>query len=163
MDHQEVVVSNEKAGEGLLKHLENPAVRNADNEFLGQLRGRGFTIGHVDEVNGRGAEEIQGFVSTRHELIELAKYWAKKAIHIEYFWFLYAQSGSSDRRVRAFAWRRVSRIAEIVGKEEVDQVVEQAYGEYGKGRESRAWEVFLNGTEDERSAFREEMDALMSQ
>lgn len=159
---QEVVVTDQEVGE-LLKQLDNPAIRNADNELLGQLRGRGFTIGHVDEVNGRGAEEIQGFVATRHELIQLAKYWAEKAIHIDYLWFLYEQTGSSDRRVRAFAWRRVSRIAEMVGKEEGDEAVKQVYEEYGKSQDPRVWNIFLNGTAEEREAFREEMDAIMSQ
>ena len=163
---EEVAVNNQEVEltDAVSEHLKNPVVRNTDNEFLGQLRGPGFTIGHVDEVNGRGAEEIQGFIATRHELIQLAKYWAKKAIDIEYFWFLYEQTGSSDRRIRAFAWRRVSRIAELVGKE-VNEAVKQAYDEFGEGFKSaegkRAWNIFLNGTPEERKALQDEVYAEM--
>jgi hypothetical protein len=161
ISNQAVAVSNERVEDVFSKHLDNPAVRNADNECLGQLRGGGFTIGHVDEVNGHGAEEIQAFVATRHELIQLLKYWAKKAIDIDYDRFFYEQPGSSDRRVRAFGWRRVSRIAEIVGKEEGDEAVKQAYEEYGKGQHPRTWNIFLNGTAAEREIFRKEMNAFM--
>lgn len=138
-----------------------PVVRNADNDSLGPSGGYGFIIGYVDEVNGRGAEEIQGFLATRHELIQLAKYWTTKAIDIEYWWFLYEQVGTSETRSRAFAWRRVSRIEEIVGKEEVDGAVKEAYDEYGKRLDAKAWNIFLNGTPEEREAFRKEIYAEM--
>lgn len=66
-------------------HLENPSVRNADNDLLGAIRGRGVCTGFVDEVNGPGAEEFPAFVPTRNELLQLVKYWAKIAVDIDYF------------------------------------------------------------------------------
>ena len=50
-----------------------PKIRNADNEWLGSP----FPIAAVEEVNGPGAAELAGFVPTRHELLELARYWAR--------------------------------------------------------------------------------------
>ena len=76
------------------EHRANPAVRNADNKMLGAINNGRFIIGHVEEVNGAGAEEVQGFLPTRNELIQLAKYWAKVGIDIDYYWFCF----STDRQ-----------------------------------------------------------------
>jgi len=62
---------------------QKPRVRNADNEWLGSFGGSGLRIGAVDEVNGSGAAEVVGFIPTRHELLELARYWANVAVEIE--------------------------------------------------------------------------------
>jgi hypothetical protein len=105
--------------ENYRKHLENPSVRNADNDLLGAIRGRGVCTGFVDEVNGPGAEECSAFVPTRNELLQLVKYWAKIAIDIDYFWFCYEQSGSREIRLEPFAWRRINRIAALLGNEVV--------------------------------------------
>jgi hypothetical protein len=122
-----------------------------------------FLIGSVDEVNGRGAEEISAFVPTRYEMIQLAKYWANVAIDIEYFWFCCEQVGSSDRRRRSFAWRRVSRIAELLGENEIDQAVKDAYDDFGKSRDPRIWNIFRNGTREEREQLQREFaEELMS-
>jgi hypothetical protein len=134
-----------------------PEVRNADNEWLGSFSGPGFRIGYLDDVNGPGAAEVVGFVPTRHELLELAKYWTNVAVDIEYDWFLYGQVGSSDMRRRPFARRRIGRIQELLG-DAVDKVVGEVYEEYGKKQDPRSWEVFLHGTEEQRKAFKEEID-----
>jgi hypothetical protein len=139
-----------------VEQLNNPIIRNADNEGLGQLRGGKIVIGHVDEVNGRDAQEVPGFVATRHELIQLAKYWTKRAVDIEYFWFCCEQVGSSDRRIRTFAWNRVDRIADLLGEDEVNQAVQQAIDEYGKEQDPKVWSIFRNGTPEEQKAFHEE-------
>jgi hypothetical protein len=140
-----------------LEHLASPAVRNADNELLGAIHIGRLTVGYVDEINGPGAEEILGFVPTRHELIHLAKYWAKVGINIDYFWFCYQQTGSSEMRRGRFAWRRVDRIADVLGDEVVKAAVDKAYEEYGKDQDPRTWNIFLNGTPEERTALQEEI------
>lgn len=138
------------------KQAANPKVRNADNSGLGPI-GQGIIIGYVDQVNGSGAEEFEGFVPTRYELIQLAKHWAKVAIDIEYFWFCYEQPSSSEIRLRPFAWRRVNRIADVLGDEAVQKAVDAAYEEYGKRQDARTWNIFLNGTPEERKALQDEI------
>jgi hypothetical protein len=41
-----------------------------------------FSIGYVEEVNGTGAQEVQEFLPTRHELLQLVKYWARVDVDI---------------------------------------------------------------------------------
>ena len=67
---------------------------NADSDFLQPLPAGPFVIGRVDRVNGAGAVEVP-FMPTRHELLQLVKYWAREILEIQYCWFLYESSGST--------------------------------------------------------------------
>ncbi len=139
-----------------------PQFRNADNKGLGSCGRPGFCIGYVDEVNGPGAGEVVGFVPTRHELLELARYWATVAVDLEYFWFTYGQYSSDRFRRQSLAWRRVGRIQELLG-EDTNKVVEKVYEEYGEKQEKRHWEAFLLGNAEQRKAVRQEIARAMEE
>jgi hypothetical protein len=141
--------------------IREPQVRNADNEWLGAVGGPSFLVGYLDEVNGPGAAEVAGFVPTRHELLELARYWTNVAVEIEYDWFLFDQVGSSDIRRQPFAWRRVGRIQELLG-DEVCNVVDQVYEEYGKKQKPRYWEAFRHGSTEQQKAVKDELNGLLN-
>jgi hypothetical protein len=143
-----------------LHDLNNPETRNADNEGLGAIHAGPFTVGWVDEVNGPGVEEL-AFMPTRHELFQLVKYWVGVALDIEYFWFLYQQTGSSECRRHAFAWRRINRAAQILGEADVSKAIEEVCDELVK-EEGSAWHVFLRGTEAEKAALQQEIDQQVS-
>lgn len=134
-----------------------------DSEGLGFWSNRGFTIGYVDEVNGPNSDEMPEFVPTRYELIQLAKYWTTIVIDLRFDYFLYTQTGSSEWRLDAFAWRRVGRIGEILGQDEINKVIDQAYEEYGKKQDPRAWSIFLTGTPEEQQAFQDEIQQKISE
>src|SRR5262245_57069626 len=135
----------------------NQHVSNSDNEFLEPWCAGHFKIGCVDEVNGAGAAEVPGFTPTRHELRQLAKYWAETALEIEYDWFIYAQVGGTDMRLEPFAQRRIARIANLLGTEEVQKLVSEVEIEFGKKQYPRAWEIFCHGTKEEREQFQDEI------
>ena len=71
---------------------------NADNDSLLPLSNGVFVIGNVDELNGAGAEEM-AFMPTRHELLQLVKYWTREILEIRYSWFLSAGTDSTEIRV----------------------------------------------------------------
>lgn len=128
-----------------------------DSEGLG-ISGNGrITIGYVSEVNGSDSGEVPDFVPTRHELVQLIKYWATVDLENEFYFFLYTQTGSNDSRRGAFARRRISRIATILGEEEVRKAIEEAGQEYSKKTDPRAWSIFKDGTPEEQDAFQEEV------
>jgi hypothetical protein len=131
-------------------------VKNADNEACMPIGDESCVIGYVDEVNGNSAAEVSGFVPTRHELIQLVEYWERKALETEFWWFLYGQVGSSETRLRAFARRRVNRIWDLLGEEEVQQAIDRVYAEVGKDVDPKLWDVFLHGDEAQRRAVQEE-------
>lgn len=114
-------------------------------------------FGFTDEVNGRGAEAIPTFHATRHELLQIVKYWQKALLDSQYFAFLYNTIGSRDLRLRPFAYKRISRIAELVGEEAVTEAVREAESEFAKTVDSRAWHIFCNGTTAEREEFLDEV------
>lgn len=133
-----------------------PRIKNADNEWLGTAEGANICVGHVSEVNGADAAEVEGFVPTRHELLELVKYWAKIAINTDYECFLYAYSGSTEMRLSSFAWRRVARIGDLLG-DAVDRALDEVYEEFANKENKRHWAVFLHGTDEERIALQDEI------
>lgn len=137
---------------------ENP---NADNEWVGALCTSGVRIGHIDEMNGNASAEINLLMLTKHELLQLVKYWADVAIDLEYFFFLYEQWGSSQVGRCDFAWARVARIADLAGKEEVHRVIEGVYAEFAKGADPEAWHAFRHGTDEEKRAVRDRIQQSM--
>lgn len=130
-------------------------VTNCDNKDLMPFGGNGCIVGYVDEINGRGAEEVAGFLPTRHELIMLVKYWAERILDDEYFYFLYAQTGSTETRRLPFAGRRIKRIQELLGAEDVSKAVEEAHEEYKyKNRiDPEEWRIFTSGDDAEWERF----------
>ncbi len=92
-------------------------VTNSDNDWLEPMWGCGF----VDEVNGPGAEEIQGFVPTRDELIQIVKYWTEVELDLNFFMFIHSYIESHLLSERGFAYRRIGRIAKILCEDEVSK------------------------------------------
>ena len=113
----------------------------------------------VYEANSIASGEVPEFVPTRDELIQLVKYWATMVIDIRYWSFVAGQTGRDDFRLENLALVRIQRIAEIIGDEEVAKAVNEAKAELSK--EAQGWDIFLNGTEEQREAFRVEFQQGM--
>jgi hypothetical protein len=131
-------------------------MKNTDNNRLEPLERGNIVIGSVDEVNGPGAQEIAEFVPTRHELIQILKYWTLIYIDHRYFYFLYRQYGSDWSRRQNFAERRMSRIQSILG-EEATKVIDNVVAEFGKERNQRYWNIFINGSAEEWDTVEDEV------
>lgn len=137
--------------------------RRGISSLEASLTSRPNRFAYVDEVNGPNSAEMPEFVPTRYELIQLAKYWVTIALDLRFDYFLYTSTGSSEWRLDAFASRRVGRIVEILGQDEINKVIDQAYEEYGKEQDPRAWSIFLNGTPEEKEAFQDEIQQRISE
>jgi len=115
------------------------------------------TIGSVGPINGEDGKEVPDFVLTLHELKQLALYWMHERIDHDFEWFAYQQSGSSEWRWSVFISRRLNRLAEVLGKEAMQQVGKDAVESYRKCYPSindEDWRVFTTGTEQEQEAWR---------
>jgi len=104
---------------------------------------------YVEEVNGPLAVEVQDFVPTRHELIQLVMYWAEQLIEVQYDGFMIGPGFSIDPCLDAFPRKRISRIAEVLGEEAVRQAIDQVYAEIGEKPDHFLWEDFLNGNREQ--------------
>jgi hypothetical protein len=117
-----------------------PNVQNSDNEWLEPVAGM---IGHVSEVNGKGAQEVQGFAPTRHELKQLYLYWAKRKVDLDLLMFRYDTVGSDWLRISSLAGRRLGRIERLLGAEAcapLRGVVEAEFESSGE-----LWRAFKEG------------------
>jgi hypothetical protein len=129
-------------------------VLNADNDRLLPRGNQTFRVGFVDEVNGPGAAEAAAYVPTRHEVVELVKYWYRRALDNSWFFFICGDTGSSEWRVEEFARRRVDRAETAIGRESVDAAIGEAREEFRTKvvKDDRLWEIYENGTEEQWQA-----------
>ena len=136
--------------------------RNRDNDGLRSWGNKRIVVGYVHEVNGPGAAEAPDFVATEHELITLVKHWGRVALHNEFFWFIYQVGGSSDTCETYFAYRRIARIADLIGQDEVDRIIDEVWEDFGKQQNVREWNLFRNGTKEQVKAFHIEREEDLS-
>lgn len=129
----------------------------SDSEGLGWCSNDTFVFGYVSEVNGPDSAEIPDFAPTRHELIQLVKYWDTLRLDQLFYFFVVGQVGFCDSRRSAFASRRISRIATLLGEDEVQKAIQEAEEEFSKRTDPRAWAIFKNGTPEEQEAFQDEV------
>jgi hypothetical protein len=128
-----------------------------DTPGLGPMLAGPIRIGFVDEIVGGGGSEVPGFEITKNEILQLARYWSGKLIDLEFDYFATGCTGSTEWRTSEFARRRLSRIADFVGDEEVRNVFEEAEQNFAARIDQRAWRIFKTGTDEEREHYQEEL------
>jgi hypothetical protein len=138
-------------------HQGSKIVSTEDNRWL--LPTAGGLIGHVEHVNGPGAQPIENFVATRHELELIARYWIQVALQNEADQYVWQTYGSDWSREMHYAWRRVSKLAAAIGDEFIDRVCAEEKGKLGDLDEQRAahekWMAAKN--KQDRSRFYEDV------
>ena len=104
-------------------------VRNSDNNPLFKnAEFDNFCL--VNEVNGADAEEVPQYVPTRHELVQMVKYWYGRILRNDHYRSQFDGSYSDHLWVQRFAPRRIRRAAAAIGQEAVDQAIEEAREEF---------------------------------
>jgi hypothetical protein len=131
--------------------------KNSDNDFLLPSGNERFVVGYVEEVNGAGAKEIAGYIPTRHELIQLVKYWYGQFLDLEWSFFTTGQTGSYEIRLGPFAERRINRAATAIGEGAVKQAIKEVRDEFkAKVDDARLWDIFENGDSGQWAAVQDE-------
>ena len=128
-----------------------------DAQALGPRQAGPFTVGLVDMIVGKRGLEVPGFVATKHEIIQLVRYWATEIIDLDFEFFLYGCTGSSEWRTREFANRRLDRITNLIGEEEATKAWKQAEQAYSQRVDQRAWKILIEGTQEQQEAFQREV------
>jgi hypothetical protein len=125
--------ANEGSGGAQADQVTSRLVIDSDEGVAPTIR-REWSLGRVDEVNGRGAMAVPGFVASRAELLVLVKYWFEIWLDV-LFSHVFDQmlSRSTQRRVFRFAARRLNRIADALGDEDgfwtaIDGVLQEYAG-----------------------------------
>jgi len=100
-------------------------VSNADNATLMPQSAGGFVFGCVDAINGLGGTEVPGFVPTRHELIQIVKFWYDELSYLHQKRVDFGVLGSSEYRTMAFGIKRIERARTVLGEEGVDKAMQE--------------------------------------
>jgi hypothetical protein len=125
---------------------------SADSEGLGYWGNKiAGTVGYVSEVNGSEAREVSEFVPTKHELIQITKYWIDRILDNDFFFFTYAQTGSTEWRINSYANRRINRAAEILSAQEFDELIADAERDFRDKYKisDEDWNIFRNGSQED--------------
>lgn len=139
--------------------IENAACTQAEG-LLVRLT-ENFIYGSRYEINSKNDFEIPGFVATRCELFQLAKYYGSQSVEIAFDEFIGAVPGSMEWKIETFSNCRLGQIAALLGRENVELAYAQGGEEFRKSRsiedDSRAWKLFKYGTRKERTAYHKEI------
>jgi hypothetical protein len=121
-----------------------------------QLQGNNVNLTAITPIADITAskEGVHAFVPTRDELAQLAKHWAGEAISDEFEIFWGQCCGGSDWQQINNYWGRVDEIGKILGKEETEKAIGEAYeDEAQRFADASDWIVFRYGTSEEARAY----------
>ncbi len=140
------VLGLEKLKENGVAMSEQPSADYPDTEGLGFVTfpGRGV-IGFVGHVNGDGAQACPDYTPTRYELTELAKHWLRQVIEIDFLWFNYQSTGSSEWRVTKYSNRRLDRLEACLGNDVVAKAEREVMNEFREKYGEELWDAFERG------------------
>jgi hypothetical protein len=120
-------------------------VQNEFNSSVQPIGSEDILIGYVEEVNGVGAKAVPEFIPTRHELLQLVKYWERIWLADRYDMYWSSQVGSTAIRRSTFARIRVNCIADVLGGDVVEAAIDKVWEDFGKTAHPRAWDHFRRG------------------
>ena len=70
---------------------------------------------------------------------------------INFDWFYYRQTGSSEIRVEPYAYRRLARIERILGADAVESLEREVMSQHAAKVEPWLWKMFVEGEEPARN------------
>jgi len=94
------------------------------------------------------------------ELRLLLRFWIKVAIDLDYYRFLTGNVDGSDTQCRDLAWGGIEEIQRILGQEEVESTLAEVREQQGQYEDPRYWNVFWDGTPEEKEITQEEARRL---
>jgi|APSaa5957512576_1039674.scaffolds.fasta_scaffold26598_1 hypothetical protein len=105
-----------------------------------------------EEVDANSAHEATRFGATDYEVTVLAKFWARDELSMLWDYFV-TIGGSCDAKDLNATQYRLGEIGDCLGKDELERLVEEATEEFSRDLDPDAWEVFCNGSEEDRLRF----------
>jgi len=122
---------------------------NLDNQLWNAQLNELVDFVFTDQIK---ALEIPNYIPTREEIIQIVKYWIKEVLEVQYYQFVTGAHSGSDWRLISFARNQGDHITEVLGIEAMDQAINEVYAKFGEKQEKRIWNIFLNGTKEQRDA-----------
>jgi hypothetical protein len=127
-----------------------------DAHGLGPLQGGQIRLGAVDMIVGEGGVEVPGFVATRNEVFQLARYWATEILRLDFDYFIYRSLGSSEWRTREFAARRLNTVSQFIGEGDARKASKEAEQAFKERVDPLSWKNFTGGGNSPGAAYSRE-------
>jgi hypothetical protein len=108
-----------------------------------------FTVGCCGIVNGKGAEPFEGFIPTRHELLQLVKYWATTKLENRWLEFQTGQFDATEASLILFAADQIKRISSLLGDAAVNEAVNEVKAQLHNKVSEEQWQIFVGGNRAE--------------
>jgi hypothetical protein len=89
--------------------------------------------GHVDEIHGETERPVPEYIPTKHELMQLAKYWGEVCADSQFRAIMYDSNGSREWCLSIYARDRLSRIAELIGDDVVMPIIFECWNKHFDG------------------------------
>ena len=91
----------------------------------------------------------------RQELLAVVKYWAHVDLDTRFFLFTYGQYSSRQYRESVLARHRIDELAKCLGEQVVTEAVSITTDEFRATCDPRAWDIFINGDEEQVRAYQD--------
>jgi len=127
-----------------------------DARGLGPLQAGRIRLGAVDMIVGEGGVEVPGFVATRNEMFQLARYWATEIIKLDFDYFIYRSLGSSEWRTREFAARRLDTVSQFIGEGGARKALKEAEQAFKERVDPLSWKNFTGAGNSPGAAYSRE-------
>ena len=99
----------------------------------------------IDEEKQKGGKELEGFIPTHHELLQIAKYWLRRELELDWWFFNTGNVETSEG-----IWR-IPQIAHLVGEEDLQKAIDEVITEFREHNHDnmRLWQIFRRGPKDQ--------------
>jgi hypothetical protein len=110
-------------------------------------------IGQISGSEGIGSPDQPTYVPTRHELLELARYWLTERYFVETLAFWGEPVDRQDGGKWNLAIGRLDRIAAVLDEDGIREVRCGVEEDFRRRMGEKAWNIFMNGSKAEQHEF----------
>ena len=110
-------------------------------------------IGYYGRIGGTVVPE---FNATRFDLGQLIEMWAE--VVVDHQWNIWLMGDDGQHKSATYAKRRIAAIADLIGEEDAQKIVDAVKDNFGKNKIPKWWNLFCHGaTEEERNQMEKEI------
>jgi len=113
-------------------------------------------IGRAD-ISGAGAKP-SGFIATKHELEQVAKYWLHQQLDNDFYEFTSQSSGSFECGLARYSTHRLNAIADVLGADRLAELTYEVIEGFKMAIDPTVWEIFAAASPDGRSDYFKDLE-----
>jgi len=137
-----------------------------EESFFEQFRPEGECPEEIPNGSDEKGSEIRDdpppaerldYAPSRHELVQLARYWIREDLTFSVDYYLFGFTSCSQSKLVAHGGDRLRQLDKVLGDEAIEKAVKQVEDEYRYSLGDRIWEFFTKGSRSELRAVQDEL------